>query len=72
MATSSSAEWPIQETTLELIRWFIPLLHRLPRLHPAEAARANLRSWNAHLAHGHTWRLRRRLFVGLSHAADLT
>ena len=30
--------WPIQEATLELIRWFIPLLHLLPRLHPAEAA----------------------------------
>jgi hypothetical protein len=64
MATPSSAEWPIQETTLELIRWFIPLLHRLPRLHPAEAACANMRSWNAHLAHVHTWRLRRRLFAG--------
>jgi hypothetical protein len=34
--------WAIQEATLGLIRWFIPLLHRLPRLHPAEAARANL------------------------------
>jgi hypothetical protein len=45
MATPSSTELPIQEATLELIRWFIPLLHRLPRLHPAEAARANLRSW---------------------------
>jgi hypothetical protein len=33
MATPSSAEWPIQETTLELNRWFIPLLHRLPRQH---------------------------------------
>ena len=64
MATPSTAELPIQEATLELIRWFIPLLHRLPRLHPAEAARANLRSWNAHLAHCHTWRLRRRLFAG--------
>jgi hypothetical protein len=64
MATPSSAEWPIQETTLELIRWFIPLLYCLPRLHPAEAARANLRSWNALLAHCHTWRLRRRLFAG--------
>jgi hypothetical protein len=71
MATPCSTELPIQETTLEMIRWFIPLLHRLPRLHPAEAARANLPSWNAHLAHRHTWRLCRRLFVGLSHAADL-
>ncbi len=60
MASSSTAEWPIQEATLELIRWFIPLLHRLARLHPAEAARANLRCWNAHLAHVHTWRLRRQ------------
>jgi hypothetical protein len=39
-------------------------LYCLPRLHPAEAARANLRSWNAHLAYVHTWRLRRRLFAG--------
>ncbi|MFN9531622.1 MAG: reverse transcriptase domain-containing protein [Cyanobacteriota bacterium] len=38
---------------------------------PAEAARASLLSWNAHLAHGHTWRLRRRLFAGLAYAADL-
>ena len=38
MATPCSTELPIQETTLEMIRWFIPLLHRLPRLHPAEAA----------------------------------
>jgi hypothetical protein len=29
----STAELPIQEATLELIRWFIPILHRLPRLH---------------------------------------
>jgi hypothetical protein len=34
-------------------------------------ATSNLRSWNAHKAHRYTWRLRRRLFVGLSHAADL-
>ncbi|WP_411872905.1 hypothetical protein [Vulcanococcus limneticus] len=64
MAILSSAELPIQEATVELIRWFIPLLYCLPRLHPAEADRANLRSWNAHLAHVHTWRLRRRLFAG--------
>ena len=38
---------------------------------PAEAARTSLLSWNAHLAHGHTWRLRRRLFAGLAYAADL-
>ncbi|MEY4354124.1 MAG: hypothetical protein RLZZ609_2365 [Cyanobacteriota bacterium] len=29
----SNAELPIQEATLELIRWFIPILHRLPRQH---------------------------------------
>lgn len=29
----SNAELPIQEATLELIRWFIPVLHRLPRQH---------------------------------------
>jgi len=29
----STADLPIQEATLELIRWFIPILHRLPRLH---------------------------------------
>jgi hypothetical protein len=29
----SKAELPIQEATLELIRWFIPVLHRLPRQH---------------------------------------
>ena len=34
MATPSSAEWPIQETTLELNRWLIPLLYCLPRLAP--------------------------------------
>jgi len=38
MAWAWAWAWPIQEATLELIRWFIPLLHRLPRLHPAEAA----------------------------------
>jgi hypothetical protein len=38
---------------------------------PVAAARASLLSWNAHLAHGHTWRLRRRLFAGLSYGADL-
>jgi hypothetical protein len=130
----SSGELPILEATLDLIRWFLPVLHRLPRQHrhglgdrlianlyelleqlalasfqrnrlpvleplagrlhliqlqtrllhdlqlidlrrglkrlrrqhkrvaagvrPAERARANLQSWNAHLAHGHTWRLR--------------
>jgi hypothetical protein len=32
-ATPSNAELPIQEATLELIRWFIPILHRLPRQH---------------------------------------
>jgi hypothetical protein len=29
----ATADLPIQEVTLELIRWFIPILHRLPRLH---------------------------------------
>jgi hypothetical protein len=38
---------------------------------PAAVARTSLLSWNAHLAHGHTWRLRRRLFAGLVYAADL-
>jgi hypothetical protein len=38
---------------------------------PAAAARTSLLSWNAHLAHGHTWRLRRRLFFSLPYAADL-
>jgi retron-type reverse transcriptase len=37
----------------------------------ATAARTSLQSWNAHLAHGHTWRLRRRLYAGLSFATDL-
>jgi retron-type reverse transcriptase len=36
-----------------------------------QAARQSLLSWNAHLAHGHTIRLRRRLFAGLPFAADL-
>jgi len=38
---------------------------------PLEAARSSLLSWNAHLAHGHTWRLRRRLFAGLAYGSDL-
>ena len=38
---------------------------------PVAAARASLLSWNAHLAHGHTWRLRRRLFAGLVYGSDL-
>jgi retron-type reverse transcriptase len=38
---------------------------------PATVARTSLLSWNAHLAHGHTWRLRRRLFFSLPYAADL-
>jgi hypothetical protein len=33
MPTPSSAELPIQEATLDLIRWFLPILHRLPRQH---------------------------------------
>ena len=37
----------------------------------ADAARTSLLSWNAHLAHGHTWRLRRRLFAGLPYAPDI-
>ena len=37
----------------------------------AMAARTSLQSWNAHLAHGHTWRLRRRLYADLAFAADL-
>jgi retron-type reverse transcriptase len=40
------------------------------RLSPA-VARASLQSWNAHLAHGHTWRLRRRLFRDLPYAEAL-
>ena len=38
---------------------------------PAAVARTSLLSWNAHLAHGHTWRLRRRLFFSLPYAVDL-
>jgi retron-type reverse transcriptase len=38
---------------------------------PALVARTSLLSWNAHLAHGHTWRLRRRLYAGLFYADDL-
>ena len=38
---------------------------------PATAARISLLSWNAHLAHGHTWRLRRRLFADLAYAASI-
>jgi retron-type reverse transcriptase len=34
-------------------------------------ARISLQSWNAHLAHGHTWRLRRRLYAGVAFASDL-
>lgn len=37
----------------------------------APAARLRLQSWNAHLAHGHTWRLRRRLFTGVTFAEGL-
>ena len=36
-----------------------------------KCARASTLSWNAHLAHGHTWRLRRRLFADISFAAGL-
>ena len=36
-SAASSADLPIQEATLELIRWFIPILHRLPRLPLATA-----------------------------------
>ena len=43
----------------------------LARTLTAAAARTSLLSWNAHLAHGHTWRLRRRLFAGLPYATDL-
>jgi RNA-directed DNA polymerase len=54
-------------------------LKRLRRQHkgvtagvlPAERARASLQSWNAHLAHGHTWRLRCRLFADLPYAEGL-
>ncbi|MFN9646372.1 MAG: reverse transcriptase domain-containing protein [Cyanobacteriota bacterium] len=37
----------------------------------SEAARASLQSWNAHLAHGHTWRLRQRLFADVPFATAL-
>ncbi len=37
-----------------------------------EVARQSLLSWNAHLAHGQTLRLRRFLFGGLPFAADLS
>jgi hypothetical protein len=40
------------------------------RLSP-QVARASLQSWNAHLAHGHTLRLRRRLFRDLPYADGL-
>jgi hypothetical protein len=33
MANPSSTELPIQKATVDLIRWFIPILHRLPRQH---------------------------------------
>ena len=33
MAEPRRAELPIIEATLDLIRWFIPLLNRLPRSH---------------------------------------
>jgi hypothetical protein len=33
MSAPSNAELPIQEATLDLVRWFIPILHRLPRQH---------------------------------------
>jgi hypothetical protein len=33
MSEPSRAELPIIEATLDLIRWFIPLLNRLPRSH---------------------------------------
>lgn len=32
-SAASATDLPIQEATLELIRWFIPILHRLPRQH---------------------------------------
>ena len=37
----------------------------------AEQARTSTLSWNAHLAHGHTWRLRRRLFADLAFTTGL-
>ncbi len=33
LAEPRRAELPIIEATLDLIRWFIPLLNRLPRSH---------------------------------------
>jgi len=36
-----------------------------------DQARQRLISWNAHLAHGHTWRLRRQAFAPLPFANDL-
>ncbi len=32
-SSPGTAELPILEATLELIRWFVPILHRLPRQH---------------------------------------
>jgi hypothetical protein len=32
-SSASTADLPIQEATLDWIRWFIPILHRLPRQH---------------------------------------
>jgi len=43
MANPSSTELPIQEATLDLIRWFLPILHRLPRQH-----RHGLGEWLLH------------------------
>ena len=37
----------------------------------AEEARQRLESWNAHLAHGHTWRLRRQSFAPIPFASGL-
>jgi hypothetical protein len=33
LPSPSTVELPIQEAALDLVRWFIPVLHRLPRLH---------------------------------------
>ena len=33
MANPSSTELPIQEATVDLLRWFTPMLYRLPRQH---------------------------------------
>ncbi|MFN9548170.1 MAG: hypothetical protein ACK6AD_14085 [Cyanobacteriota bacterium] len=38
---------------------------------PEAAAQAHLHSWNADLAHGHTWSLRCGLFPGLPFAEGL-